>query len=101
MSSPDGLSRGVPVQDLPENQDPAVRYTLDEVVRTVTPWPEPATERPAAKKAAKKAPAKKASASAELELGEPAPADDEEHGDAGAEASEKAAVITSVRETGS
>lgn len=53
--SPDGLSRGVPVQDLPENQDPAVRYTLNEVTGEITPWPEEETPAPKKKAAAKKA----------------------------------------------
>jgi hypothetical protein len=32
--------RGVPVQDLPENQDPGVRFTYDEVLKKYVPWDE-------------------------------------------------------------
>lgn len=35
--SHDHLSRGVPVQHLPENQDPEVQFMLDEVTGIVTP----------------------------------------------------------------
>jgi hypothetical protein len=100
MTSPDGLSRGVPVQDLPENQDPSVRHTVDEVTGIVTQWddePEP-KEKPAKKRAAKKA----APSTGTEDGGDHVPADDAGSGDAGAEAaSEKAVDTTSLRELGS
>lgn len=33
-------SRGIPEQDKPENQDPAVRNTLDQMTGEVTEWDE-------------------------------------------------------------
>ena len=51
-----GLTRGVPVQELLENQHPAVLFNVDEQTRVVTPLaPAPAAaEEPKPKRAAKK-----------------------------------------------
>ena len=81
-----GLTRGVPVQDLPENQDPSVRYTVNEVTGEITRWAEP-EESKAKPKAKPKAKADE-------------PADVEESGDAGDEVPVEVAA-TSVRELGS
>lgn len=108
----DGLSRGIPVQDLPENQDPSVRYTLDEMTGMKTQWDK---EQGSAisedekseidedeKPEPKKRPVKKASSPAKSsDGGDDDRADDEGHGVAGAKPSEKSMGITSVRETGS
>lgn len=57
-------ARGIPVQDLPENQDPSVRYTVDEMTGKVTPFDAPA-EKP--KKRAAPAPKKEATSDAPAE----------------------------------
>lgn len=84
MSDVNPLVRGVPVQDLPENQDPTVRYTVIEQTGEVVPWDLPETgvledEGPAKKRGRK-----------------PAKAVDEGAGHPGAEV-----AATSVRELGS
>ena len=81
--------RGIPVQDLPENQDESVRYTVIEQTGEIVPWDLPETGvleedqpiRPKRGKARKWADVK---------------ADAEASGDAGAEV-----AATAVRELGS
>lgn len=85
MTNP--LVRGVPVQDLPENQDPSVRWTLNEVTGEITPWDdvvETGEEKPKKRRTAKSA----------------APADAAESGDAGGKTPVEVAA-TSARELGS
>lgn len=57
MSDVNPLVRGVPVQDLPENQDPSVRHTVIEQTGEVVPWDLPETgvleEKPKRRKGAK------------------------------------------------
>lgn len=84
------------MQDLPENQDPSVRYVVDEVTGEITyldGYKETGDlkEEPAPKKRGRRAKAD-------------APADAEESGDPGAEDDEKPAketAATDVRELGS
>lgn len=44
------MTRGIPDQDLPENQDESVRFTIDELTGVSTPWDEPEPEPEAKKK---------------------------------------------------
>jgi hypothetical protein len=87
----DQVSRGVPVQDLPENQDPSVRHTVNEVTGEVTYWDD-VVETGELKEPAKPKRGRKPKA---VE-----PAEDEESGDPGTEVPAEVAA-TSVRELGS
>lgn len=92
-----GLTRGVPVQDLPENQDESVAFFTDEVTKAVFPFDpsdfrEQGTETPSPRKRRKRKVAGQADA----------PDVEEALGDAGdAPVEEAASDPTSLREVGS
>lgn len=108
MTSPDGLSRGVPAQHELHNQDPSVAYFRDEVTGAIFPFnPEefrPVDEEEEAGYAelAKASPRQRRKRKVAGQAADAAPDAEESPGDDAEDApAEKAVDPTSVREKGS